>query len=160
MSDNATAFTSTEFAEFLKRNGIRHVRTPPYHPASNGLVERAVQSFKAGMKRLKEGSLNTRLSRYLYTSHNTTFHHRSLPGRDAVREEDAYVVRPTLTECGGNSSTKPRTSTKEPRFAQSPTIVHGRRDRVCQELWPRTEVVAWLHCRGIGLCDVQGAPHR
>ena len=41
--DNAAAFTGEEFTEFLMRNGIRHVRTPPYHPASNGLVERTVQ---------------------------------------------------------------------------------------------------------------------
>ena len=65
VSDNASTFTSEEFGEFLRRNGIRHVRSPPYHPASNGLVERAVQTFKEGMKRQKSGTLNTRLSRFL-----------------------------------------------------------------------------------------------
>ena len=33
--DNAAIFTSDEFNDFLKKNGIKHMRTPPYHPASN-----------------------------------------------------------------------------------------------------------------------------
>ena len=44
--DNGSAFTSAEFQTFVKRNGIRHVRSAPYHPSSNGQAERVVQTFK------------------------------------------------------------------------------------------------------------------
>ena len=66
VSNNAAAFTSDEFVLFLKKNGVKHVRTPPYHLESNGLAEKAVQIFKEGMKKLKHGSLETQLSFFLF----------------------------------------------------------------------------------------------
>ena len=61
VTDNGSVFTSSEFEEFLQRHGIRHVTSSPYHPATNGLAERAVQTFKTAMKKLTSGSIQSRL---------------------------------------------------------------------------------------------------
>ena len=57
VSGNATNFTSKEFEHVLRKNGIKNVKTPPYHPSSNGLAERAVQTFKDGMRKMTDGTL-------------------------------------------------------------------------------------------------------
>ena len=44
VTDNGTPFTSAEFSEFTRKNGIRHVQVSPYHPSSNGLAKRALKS--------------------------------------------------------------------------------------------------------------------
>ena len=50
VSDNGPQFVAEEFAEFLKQNGVKHVKCAPYHPSSNGLAERFVRTFKEAMK--------------------------------------------------------------------------------------------------------------
>ena len=47
-------------------NGIKHITSAPYHPSTNGMGERAVQTVKEGLKRLTCGTLETRLSRFLF----------------------------------------------------------------------------------------------
>lgn len=75
VTDNGPQFVAQEFDKFCKSNGIKHVRSAPYHPASNGLVERFVQTLKQSLKAtLNDGrSLSHRLSSFLLT-YRTTVH--------------------------------------------------------------------------------------
>jgi len=53
--------------EFCLQHGINHLTTAPFHPASNGLAERFVQTFKTSVgKNLKDGySVKTAVTKYL-----------------------------------------------------------------------------------------------
>ncbi|CAB4045415.1 integrase core domain, partial [Paramuricea clavata] len=52
----ATVVSDNGIEEFMKRNGIKHIKVSPYHPASNGQAERAVRIFKEGNEKMKEGN--------------------------------------------------------------------------------------------------------
>ncbi|RWS20675.1 hypothetical protein B4U80_08277, partial [Leptotrombidium deliense] len=70
-TDNGPQFVSVEFEEWCKRNGVRHTTSTPYHPASNGIAERAVQTFKQGFKKQTVECKHTRLQRFLFNYRNT-----------------------------------------------------------------------------------------
>ena len=64
VTDNGTCFVSAEFEEFLASNG--NLTSAPYHSASNGLAERAVQIVKKGLKKTTDGSVRARLAKSLF----------------------------------------------------------------------------------------------
>ncbi len=66
VSDNGSCFTSAEFRSFLKKNGITQVISAPYHPSTNGLAERSVQLAKRGLKKVKEGSIRSRIAKVIF----------------------------------------------------------------------------------------------
>ena len=78
VTDNAPTFTSQEFEKFTRQNGIKYTFSAPYHPSSNGLAERAVQTFKQALRQMQgeRGSISEKLSKFLFkyqiTPHSTT----------------------------------------------------------------------------------------
>ncbi|XP_026991216.2 uncharacterized protein K02A2.6 [Tachysurus fulvidraco] len=77
VSDNGPQFTSHEMATFLRANGVQHITSSPYHPATNGLAERFVQTMKHTLKAsLGQGTFHQRLHSFLLfyrsTPHTTT----------------------------------------------------------------------------------------
>ncbi|KFD60925.1 hypothetical protein M514_26914 [Trichuris suis] len=52
MSDNGPAFVSAPFRAFLRRCGVKHLYTPPYHPNSNGQAVRTIQTLKQALRKL------------------------------------------------------------------------------------------------------------
>ena len=78
MTDNDPQFVTEEFASFVKANGIKHIKSAPYHPSTNGAIERLVQTFKKAMKasehdgRTHSQRLASFLLSYRTTPHTTT----------------------------------------------------------------------------------------
>lgn len=50
ITDQGRQFESVLFQEFAKIMGISKLRTSPYHPAANGLIERQHRTIKAAIK--------------------------------------------------------------------------------------------------------------
>lgn len=71
VSDNGTAFTSGEFQTFTAQNAIRHIRSAPFHPATNGQAERMVRTTKDTLRRMTQGDWEYRLATFLLAQHST-----------------------------------------------------------------------------------------
>jgi transposase InsO family protein len=46
ITDNGPQFVAKDFKEFIRLSGMTHVKTSPYHPQSNGKIERWHQTLK------------------------------------------------------------------------------------------------------------------
>lgn len=77
-TDNGPQFISSEFADFLKTQGIKHIKTNLYHPQANGAIERfnrmlkeCIQTAEMTQKPWKSMVL-TMLKNYRAPPHATT----------------------------------------------------------------------------------------
>lgn len=77
VSDGGPQFR-TEFVNFLRRNSINHSYSPPYHPATNGVAENFVETFKDKVTKIVKGggtldsAVNIFLMDYRSIEHCTT----------------------------------------------------------------------------------------
>ncbi|XP_058444432.1 uncharacterized protein K02A2.6-like [Malaya genurostris] len=55
VTDNGPQLTSEQFEAFCDTNAIMHLKTAPFHPQSNGLAERFVDTFKRSLKKITSG---------------------------------------------------------------------------------------------------------
>ncbi|XP_058456779.1 uncharacterized protein K02A2.6-like [Malaya genurostris] len=94
VSDNGTQFSSHEFQDFCTAQGIRHIRIAPYHPQSNGLAERFVDTLKRSLRKMRTGGES--LEEALYTFLNV---YRSTPTSDLNGKAPAELMfgRPIRT---------------------------------------------------------------
>lgn len=70
VSDNGTAFTSGEFADYLNMYDIMHKTCAPFHAASNGQAERYVYTLKQSLRAIKQdepgSTIQDRLYKFLF----------------------------------------------------------------------------------------------
>jgi hypothetical protein len=148
VSDNGPQFVSEEFQKFVKLNGIRHIRSAPYHPATNGLAERFVQTFKQGMKAMdkENADIHKKLANFLLTYRNTPHATTNetpaslFMGRNLRCRFD--LIKPDLRRTVQNKQMKTAISTKAEKLREFETGQQvAVRDYRGKEKWTSGEVI-------------------
>ena len=135
VSDNAAEFTDQKLDEWLTRIGCRSIKIPPYHPQSNGIAERMVQTVKRGLKAYKRDgtTFESYLARLLLS-------YRSIPHAGRNKSPSALMGRqirsPMTTAFSTNESLWYERTGHSPVEAfyvvqngnNTATIVHGKND--------------------------------
>ncbi|XP_054721253.1 uncharacterized protein K02A2.6-like [Uloborus diversus] len=98
VSDNGLQFISHEFSQFLKSVGVVHTLIPAYHPKSNGLAERYVQTFKYGLDKMSadrndNSSIGNKIQRFLLMYRSTP---HSMTGKSPAELFLGGHIRTTL----------------------------------------------------------------
>ena len=149
VSDNGPPFESAEYEEFLRQNGIQRILVSPYHPSSNSLAERFVQTFKYTMESSADdpaSSIQRRLQNFLLsyrsTPHATT---GSSSGKLFLQWELRTWLSLVTPDIGSHvASQQDKMKCNHDKFAKYREIAVGDCSRTWQPIG--TEVASW-YCR-------------
>ena len=92
LSDNGSSYISADLAEWLDEQGMRHVRGAPYHPQTQGKIERWHQTLKNRIlleNYYLPGDLEAHIGRFV-DHYNHRRYHESL---DNLTPADVYFGR-------------------------------------------------------------------
>ena len=92
LSDNGASYLSGELAEWLERESIRHIRGAPYHPMTQGKIERWHQTLKNRVlleNYYLPGDLHAEIETFV-EHYNNRRYHESL---DNLTPADVYTGR-------------------------------------------------------------------
>lgn len=115
------------FQDFVRHNGIKHIRSAPYHPSTNGQAKRFIRTFKGAMKAQGTGNdrqnIQNNLSKFLLTYRSTPHGvtGRS-PGRLFLKRElrtKFDLLRPNIEErVQNNQADQEATYNKRSKFRE------------------------------------------
>lgn len=102
VSDNATIFTSEEFKAYCSARGIFQKLIAPGHPATNGLAERNVQTFKHRLASIanESGTMMDKVQRIV-------FRYRATPLSSGKTPAELYLNRKMRIELDAIFPNKP-----------------------------------------------------
>jgi putative transposase len=92
LSDNGASYISGELADYIKDNGMNHVRGAPYHPQTQGKIERWHQTLKNRIL-LENYFLPSDLERQIESFVEYYNHHRYHESLKNVTPADVYFGR-------------------------------------------------------------------
>lgn len=94
VSDNRPQFISEEFEIFCFKNGINHIKTPPYHAKSKGAAERTVQILKQALLKLE---LENNKEPIQHQLDNILFAYRNTPQTTGKIPAEVFLCRKPRT---------------------------------------------------------------
>ena len=77
LSDNGSSYLSSDLADWLSDNGMSHVRGAPYHPQTQGKIERWHQTLKNRIlleNYFLPGDLETQIERFVEHYNHQRYH--------------------------------------------------------------------------------------
>ena len=92
LSDNGPSYVSSEVADWLQDHGIEHTRGKPYHPQTQGKIERWHRSLKNQIlleNYYLPGELKMRIEEFIIY-YNTRRYHESI---NNLTPEDVFLGR-------------------------------------------------------------------